>query len=76
LIQTRGMKMKKSTKTDPVHKLAKKAGFVIWDDCDWAGDRVGKVDWASDYDKELAKFYRLVQKETIEKIKSGELIVS
>ena len=37
-------------------KLAKKAGFVIWGE----GERVGKIDWACDYDKELEKFYDLV----------------
>ena len=59
------MKTKTSTntKTDRVLKLAKKAGFVIWDNCSWAGDRVGKVDWACEYDHELVKFYDLVRKD-------------
>lgn len=69
------MKTKKSTKTDRVMKLAEKAGFVIWDDCDWAGDRVGKVDWACEYNEELVKFYDLVVKETLEKVKNGQIAI-
>lgn len=69
------MKTKKSTKTDKVMKLAGKAGFVIWDDCDWAGDRVGKVDWACEYNEELVKFYDLVVKETLEKVKNGQIAI-
>lgn len=65
------MKMKKSTKTDQVMKLAKKAGFVIWDDCDWAGDRVGKVDWSSEYDNELVKFYDLVRKDVLKELEQN-----
>ena len=62
------MKMKKSTKRDKVMKLAEKAGFVIWDNCEWAGDRVGMVDWASEYDSELIKFYDLVRKELLKEL--------
>ena len=62
------MKMKKSTKSNKVMKLAEKAGFVIWDECDWAGDRVGKVDWACEYDSELVKFYDLVRKEFLKEL--------
>lgn len=57
------MKTKKSTNTEHVVKLAKKAGFIIWDDCSWAGNRVGKVDWSCEYDDELIKFYTLVREE-------------
>ena len=63
------MKMKKSTKSEKVLKLAEKAGFVLWDNCDWAGDRVGKVDWACEYDNELVKFYNLVREEMLEELK-------
>ena len=36
-----------------------KAGFVLWEDCLWAPpDAV--VDWASDYDHEVAELVRLV----------------
>ena len=61
--------MKKSTKSEKVLKLAEKAGFVLWDNCDWAGDRVGKVDWACEYDNELVKFYNLVREEMLEELK-------
>lgn len=66
------MKTKKSTKSEHVMKLAEKAGFVIWDDCEWAGDRVGKVDWASEYDDELVKFYDLVRKEARKEFQKNE----
>lgn len=65
------MKMKKSTKSDKVMKLAEKAGFVIWDECDWAEDRVGKVDWASEYDNELVKFYNLVRKDLLKELEEN-----
>jgi hypothetical protein len=46
--------MKKSLK-----ELAKKAGFILWEDEDWKPkDEV--IDWSSSYDKELEKFAKLV----------------
>jgi hypothetical protein len=39
-----------------INKLAEQAGFVIWSE----GPRKGKVDWACEYDKELAKFAELL----------------
>jgi hypothetical protein len=54
-------KMKKKIK-----KLAKKAGFVIWDDSSW-GPGKGNIDWSCDYDKELKKFAKLIRKEYAKK---------
>jgi len=45
-----------------IKKLAKKAGFVIWDDSSW-GPGEGNIDWSCDYDKELTKFAQLIVKE-------------
>lgn len=45
-----------------IKKLAKKAGFVIWGNASW-GPGKGNIDWASNYDKELVKFAKLVKKE-------------
>lgn len=42
-----------------IKKLAKKAGFVIWDDSSW-GPGKGNIDWSCDYDKELKKFAHLI----------------
>jgi len=42
-----------------IQKLAKKAGFVLWEDEDWKPkDEV--IDWSCSYDKELEKFAELV----------------
>ena len=49
-----------------IKKLAKKAGFVIWDDSSW-GPGKGNIDLASNYDKELKKFAKLVKKEYAKK---------
>ena len=48
-----------------IKKLAKKAGFVIWDDSSW-GPGKGNIDWASNYDKELTKFVELIVNECAE----------
>jgi len=45
-----------------IKKLAKKAGFVIWDDSSW-GPGKGNIDWSCDYDKELVKFAQLIVNE-------------
>lgn len=45
-----------------VQGLAEKAGFVVWEDELW-GPGKGKVDWSSDYEKELIEFYKLVRAE-------------
>jgi hypothetical protein len=45
-----------------IKKLAKKAGFVIWDDSSW-GPGKGNIDWSCDYDKELTKFVELIVNE-------------
>ena len=52
--------MKKKSK-----KLAKKAGFVLWDDSAW-GPGKGNIDWSCDYDKELTKFVELIVNECAE----------
>lgn len=57
-----------NTKIEHVMKLANEAGFVIWSDCDWAEDRVGKVDWSCEYDKELIKFYDITRKEILKEL--------
>jgi len=49
-----------------IKKLAKKAGFVIWDDSTW-GPGQGNRAWSWDYDKELKKFAKLVRKEYAKK---------
>jgi hypothetical protein len=43
-------------------QLAKKAGFVMWSDCDWK-PKGATIDWSCDYDKELRKFVKLVKAE-------------
>ena len=48
-----------------IKKLAKKAGFVIWDDSSW-GPGKGNIDWSCDYDKELTKFAELIVNECAE----------
>jgi len=48
-----------------IKKLAKKAGFVIWDDSSW-GPGKGNIDWSCDYDKELTKFLELIVNECAE----------
>jgi hypothetical protein len=44
-----------------IRKLAKKAGFIFWKDEPWCQEEY--IDWSSNYDKELVKFYKLVKKE-------------
>lgn len=41
-----------------VQELAEKAGFVRWGDELWSPGP-GKIDWSSDYEKELIEFYKL-----------------
>ena len=48
-----------------IKKLAKKAGFVIWDDSSW-GPGEGHIDWSCDYDQELKKFAQLIVMECAE----------
>lgn len=67
------MKMITNMKSERIVKLAKKAGFVIWSKNDYAVDRIGKVDWACEYDQELEQFYDLVVQETLEKVKRGQI---
>ena len=44
-----------------IQKLAKKAGFVLWEDEDWDWKPKDEViDWSCSYDKELEKFAKLV----------------
>ena len=51
-----------------INKLAKKAGFIFWEDEEYAGDRAGKIDWSCDYDNELKKFAKLVKEEVMKEI--------
>jgi hypothetical protein len=51
-------------------QLAKKAGFIMWSDCDWK-PKGATIDWSCDYDKELRKFVKLVKKEC-HKVKKKE----
>ena len=44
-----------------IRKLAKKAGFILWDTADW-GPGKDHIDWSCEYDEELARFAKLIQK--------------
>lgn len=55
-------------KAPHITEIARQAGFTIWDDCSWACERVGKIDWSYDYDEELANFYALVRDEVIREL--------
>jgi hypothetical protein len=46
--------------TDEIKELAKKAGFCMWENESWkpAG---AVIDWYSEYDEDLVKFYHLVK---------------
>ena len=44
-----------------VKELAKEAGFIFWEDEEWKPKRA-TIDWSSDYDKELEKFFKLACK--------------
>jgi len=46
--------------TDEIKELAKEAGFCMWEDESWKPEGA-VVDWASEYDKDLVKFYHLVK---------------
>ena len=41
-----------------VKELAKKAGFILWEDEDWK-PRDEVIDWSCSYDKELERFFKL-----------------
>lgn len=45
-------------------ELVDKAGFALWDDEDWR-PKDAFVDWSSNYDKELEKFYELIVEECV-----------
>lgn len=60
--------MKQLPSTNKVMKLAKKAGFIFWSKNDWNPERVGKIDWACEYDQELVKFYNLVRDDLIKEL--------
>ena len=61
------MSKKKTTLTPAQQKLAKKAGFVFWGNEDY-GPGPGHIDWASNYDKELRKYSRLLVKQVLSSI--------
>jgi hypothetical protein len=50
-----------------VQELAEKAGFVLWEDELW-GLGKGKIDWSSDYEKELIQFYKLAIEEAYKEL--------
>jgi hypothetical protein len=50
-----------------IKKLARKAGFVFWDDCEWKPDGA-IIDWSSDYDKELERFAKLHKQYVIDQL--------
>jgi hypothetical protein len=42
-----------------VKELAKEAGFIFWDkECEWK-PKGATIDWSTEYDKELEKFFEL-----------------
>lgn len=44
---------------DKIIELAKKAGFIFWGNEHWRAE--GQyIDWSSDYDDDLVRFYHLV----------------
>jgi hypothetical protein len=43
-------------------ELVEKADFALWGDEDWR-PRDAFVDWSSNYDRELEKFYELIVRE-------------
>lgn len=61
------MSKKETTLTPTQQKLAKKAGFVFWGNEDY-GPGPGHIDWASNYDKELHKYSRLLVKKVVSSI--------
>lgn len=56
---------------EPILKLIKDAGFVLWGDEEWNPGDV--VDWSSSYDLELAKFAQLILQQVADQI--NDLIV-
>jgi len=44
-----------------IRKLAKKAGFVFWENEHW-GPGWGKIDWGCDYENEMKAFVKLLVK--------------
>ena len=63
-------------------ELAKRAGFVFWEDESW-GPGSEYIDWSTDYDKELERLVELVVQEcakSVQHIKTwdtdlGEIVV-
>ena len=53
--------MKRKLLEPEIRKLAKKAGFILWDDSD-LGPGKDHIDWSCEYDEELTKFTKLIQK--------------
>ena len=65
------MKMNTITPNKKVLKLAKQAGFIVWEENDYAPERAGLVDWACEYDQELVKFYRLVRDDLMKELEQN-----
>lgn len=57
--------MKKLSKK--YRKLAKKAGFAFWRNEPW-GPGKGYIDWGSEYNEEMFKFIKLLEKSFIKKL--------
>ncbi len=53
-----------------VMEIAKKAGFVFWQDEDY-GPGPGNIDWASDYTEEFNKFIKLLIDESLLAVEDG-----
>ena len=49
---------------DQTRKLAERSGFILWQDESWNPGSV--VDWSSDYDDDLQRFYDNLVGEAIE----------
>lgn len=54
------------------NKLAKKAGFVFWENESWK-PKGATIDWSCDYTEELKKFAELVIKRESKKARSNRV---
>ena len=50
-------------KHDDIKELAREAGFIFWRSYEigYSDKRPLNIDWGSDYDEQLVKFYELVK---------------
>jgi hypothetical protein len=61
--------------SERINQLKAEAGFVLWEDESW-GPGKGKIDWSSDYEKELETFAELLIKESATWINDNVGLVS